>query len=281
VAAPVAALLALASALSFGSGDFLGGLAARQVRTTSVLLWSYLLSGSLLVVASAATGGSPSLRDLVIGSGAGLLGAAGIGLLYQALAVGQMSAIAPVTALLAAAIPVTAGFLQGEDPGPSPIAGMALAVVAVVLVSAEGGGSLRPSDARGVTLALAAGVCFGLFYVGVASTDDGSGLWPLLGARAASIVLVGGLALLGVIHAPAPRGRPAAWTAGAGVLDGAGNVLYLLAVREGLISVGTVLSSLYPVATVALAWAVLRERFAPLQRVGMVVALPAIALLTL
>lgn len=277
----MAALLALASALSFGTGDFLGGRAARHVRTTTVLLWSYLLSGSLLLVASLATGGSPTASDLVIGSGAGLLGAAGIGLLYQALAVGQMSAIAPVTALLAAAIPVTVGFLQGEDPGPRPIAGMALAVAAVVLVSAEGGGSLRPSDKRGVGLALAAGVCFGLFYVGVASTSDDSGLWPLLGARAASIVVVGGLALLGTIHAPAPRGRPAAWTAGAGVLDGAGNVLYLVAVREGLISVGTVLSSLYPVATVLLAWAILRERFAPLQRVGMVVALPAVALLTL
>jgi drug/metabolite transporter (DMT)-like permease len=277
----VAAVLALASALSFGSGDFLGGLAARHVRTTTVLLWSYLLSGSLLLVASLLTGGSPTAGDLVIGSGAGLLGAAGIGLLYQALSVGQMSAIAPVTALLAAAIPVTVGFLQGEDPGPGAIAGMALAVMAVVLVSAEGGGSLRPSDARGVTLALAAGVCFGFFYVGVASTSDDSGLWPLLGARAASIAVVGGLVLLGTIQAPAPRGRPAAWTAGAGVLDGAGNVLYLLAVREGLISVGTVLSSLYPVATVLLAWAVLRERFAPLQRVGMVVALPAIALLTL
>lgn len=276
----MAAVLALASALSFGSGDFLGGLAARRVRTTSVLLWSYLLSGSLLLVASLVTGGSPTLRDLVIGSGAGLLGAAGIGLLYQALAVGQMSAIAPVTALLAAAIPVTVGFGQGEDPGPGPVAGMALAVVAVVLVSAEGGGSLRPSDARGVTLALGAGVCFGLFYVGVASTGSDSGLWPLLGARAASIVVVGVLALLGAIQAPPPRGRAAAWTAGAGVLDGAGNVLYLLAIREGLISVGTVLSSLYPVATVLLAWAVLRERFAPLQRVGMVVALPAIALLT-
>lgn len=277
----MAALLALASALSFGSGDFLGGRAARHVRTTTVLLWSYFLSGALLALASLATGGSPTVGDLVIGSGAGLLGAAGIGLLYQALAVGQMSAIAPVTALLAAAIPVTVGFAQGEDPGIGALVGMALAVVAVVLVSAEGGGSLRPSDGRGVVLALAAGVCFGCFYVGVASTGDDSGLWPLLGARLASIVVVGGLAVGRVIAAPAPRGRPAWWTAGAGVLDGTGNVLYLLAVREGLISVGTVLSSLYPVATVVLAWAILRERFAPLQRVGMAVALPAIALLAL
>ena len=276
----MAALLALASALSFGSGDFLGGLAARHLRPTAVLLWSYLLSGSLLLVASLVTGGTVDGRDLALGAGAGLLGAAGIGLLYQALALGQMSAIAPVTALLAAAIPVGAGLLQGEDPGGAAAVGMGLAVVAVVLVSAEGGGSLRPSDSRGVTLALAAGVCFGLFFVGLSATDEGSGLWPLLAARVASIVVVGFLALLGVVAAPRPRGRPAWWTAGAGVLDGAGNVLYLLAIREGLLSVATVLSSLYPVATVALAWAVLRERFAPIQRVGMVIALPAIALLT-
>lgn len=277
----MAALLALSSALAFGSGDFLGGLATRRVRATSVLLWSYLLSGTLLLVASLVTDGTLTVRDVALGSGAGLLGAAGIGLLYQALSVGQMSAIAPVTALLAAAIPVGAGLLQGEEPGLGAVAGMVLAVVAVVLVSAEGGGSLRPSDVRGVTLALAAGVCFGLFFVGLSMTDDDSGLWPLLGARVASIVVVGLLVLVGVISAPAPRGQPAWWTAGAGVLDGAGNVLYLLAIREGLLSVGTVLSSLYPVATVVLAWAVLRERFAPLQRVGMVVALPAIALLTL
>lgn len=277
----MAALLALASALSFGSGDFLGGLAARHVRTTTVVLWSYLLSGALLLVASLATGGSPTAGDLVIGSGAGLLGATGIGLLYQALSVGQMSAIAPVTALLAAAIPVTVGLVQDEEPGTGALLGMGLAVVAVVLVSAEGGGSLRPSDGRGVGLALAAGICFGLFYVGVASTGDDSGLWPLLAARVASLAAVGALALAGVVAAPPPRGRPAAWTAGAGVLDGAGNVLYLLAVREGLISVGTVLSALYPVATVLLARAVLRERFAPLQQVGMVLAVPAIALLAL
>ncbi|HEX4867046.1 MAG TPA: EamA family transporter, partial [Acidimicrobiales bacterium] len=92
-------LLALASALSFGSGDFLGGMATRRGSATAVVTWSYVLSGLLLLVASLATGGSVTARDLLLGAGAGVLGAGGIALLYRALAIGQMSAIAPVTAL--------------------------------------------------------------------------------------------------------------------------------------------------------------------------------------
>jgi drug/metabolite transporter (DMT)-like permease len=192
-----------------------------------------------------------------------------------------MSAIAPVTALLAAAVPVAFGLVQGEQPGARAGVGMVVAVAAVVLVSAEGGGSLRPADRRGVTLALGAGLLFGCFFVGISLTDDDSGLWPLLAARVASLVLIGALVAGGRITAARPRGRPGWATAGAGVFDGAGNVLYLLAIREGLLTVGTVLSSLYPVATVGLAWLVLRERFSPVQRAGMLLAVPAAVLLAL
>lgn len=277
----VPVLLALASALSFGSGDFLGGMATRRGSATAVVTWSYVLSGLLLLVASLATGGSVTARDLLLGAGAGVLGAGGIALLYRALAIGQMSAIAPVTALLAAAVPVAVGLVQGERPGARAGVGMVVAVGAVVLVSAEGGGSLRPADRRGVTLALGAGLLFGCFFVGISLTDDDSGLWPLLAARLASLALVAALVAGGRIAAPRPRGRAGWATAGAGVFDGAGNVLYLLAIRDGLLTVGTVLSSLYPVATVVLAWLVLRERFSPVQRAGMVLAVPAAVLLAL
>lgn len=275
----MAVLLALSSALAFGSGDFLGGVASRRVPAAVVVLWSYVLSGVLLLAACAATGGTPTAGDIALGSAAGLLGAGGIGLLYRALSLGQMSAIAPVTALLAAAVPVAAGIAQGERPGATAAVGMLAGTAAVVLVSAEGGGSLRPSDRRGVVLALAAGVLFGLFFVALSETGDDSGLWPLLGARWSSVVVMGLLAAGGRLRAPLPRGGTARLVAGAGVFDGAGNVLYLLAIREGLLSVTSVLSSLYPVATVALAWLVLRERFAPLQRIGLAVAVPAAVLM--
>jgi drug/metabolite transporter (DMT)-like permease len=293
----MAVLLALCSAATYGVGDFLGGLAAKRAAAAAVLLWSHvvgvvLLLGSVLVVTGEARGG-----DVALGALGGLAGAAGVGLLYQALAIGPMSAVAPVTALLAAAVPVVAGFVQGERPGALALAGMVVGVAATVLVSAEGGGSLRPADLRGVTYALGAGLGFGLFFVALSYTDDSSGLWPLVGARAASVTVVGLAALVGAIDPRVPRRTPgqggstgprsqallgaSPWllTAWAGLLDVAANVLYLLAIREGLLTVVSVLASLYPASTVVLAWVVLRERFEPLQRVGLALAVPAAALM--
>lgn len=271
----MAILLALSSALTYGIGDFCGGLASRRATATAVLLWSHvlglvLLTGGALLVASTADGG-----DLGFGALGGLAGAAGVGLLYQALAIGPMSVVAPITALLAATVPVVAGFLQGERPGGVAVGGMALALVAIVLVSAEGGGNLRPKDLRGVTFALGAGLGFGLFFVALSYTSDESGLWPLVAARVTSVTLMTTLAVVGAVsgHIPAGPGRPLAATAGA--LDGLANVFYLLAIREGLLSVVSVLTALYPVSTVVLARLILRERFARAQQVGMALAIPA------
>ena len=326
----MAVVLALSSALTYGVGDFLGGLAAKRAAAAAVLVWSHAVGIVLLLVSVLLVTGEASAGDVALGAVGGLAGAAGVGLLYQALSIGPMSAVAPVTALLAAAVPVAAGFVQGERPGGLALVGMVAGVAAIVLVSAEGGGSLRPADLRGVTYALGAGLGFGLFFVALSYTDDGSGLWPLVGARAASVTVVGLAALAGAFDAriprrgnapsptrPAPpdardgsasshavaeaadRGRPATadgqdgrnrsqavlgaspWllTAGAGALDVAANVLYLLAIREGLLTVVSVLASLYPASTVLLAGVVLRERFEPLQRVGLVLAVPAAVLM--
>lgn len=272
-------LLALCSATTYGVGDFLGGMAAKRAATTAVLLWSHLVGLALILASALVVTGTASTRDLALGALGGLGGALGVGLLYQALSIGPMSAVAPVTALLAAAVPVAAGYLQGERPGVAALVGMIGALLAIVLVSAEGGGSMRPSDMRGVVLALGAGLGFGLFFVALSYTGDGSGLWPLVGARAASVTVVGALALVGRVDAVVPSGHPRLLTAGAGALDAAANVLYLLAIREGLLSVVSVLSSLYPASTVVLAWVVLRERFAPLQRVGLALAVPAAILM--
>lgn len=276
----MAVLLALCSAATYGVGDFFGGLAAKRAAATAVLFWSHLVGLVLLLGAAMFVSGELTVGDLLIGGLGGLAGAAGVGLLYQALAIGPMSAVAPVTALLAATVPVVTGLVQGERPGAAAVVGMLAGVAAIVLVSAEGGGSLRPSDLRAVTFALGAGLGFGLFFVALSYTGDDSGVWPLVGARFASVTTVGGLALLGRVTASVPPGRPRALTAGAGALDAAANVLYLLAIREGLLSVVSVLASLYPASTVVLAWIVLRERFAPLQRVGLLLAIPAAVLMS-
>lgn len=277
----MAVLLALCSATTYGVGDFLGGMAAKRASAAAVLLWSHIAGLCLLLGATVVVAGHATTRDLVLGAVGGLGGAVGVGLLYQALSIGPMSAVAPVTALLAAAVPVVVGFAQGERPAATAIVGMVGALVAIVLVSAEGGGSMRPSDLRGVTLALGAGLGFGLFFVALSYTGDDSGLWPLVAARAASVGVVGSLALLGRIQPRIPHGHPRRLTAGAGALDVAANVLYLLAIRQGLLSVVSVLSSLYPASTVALAWIVLRERFAPMQRVGLILAVPAAVLMAM
>ncbi|MGK2947897.1 MAG: EamA family transporter [Acidimicrobiales bacterium] len=271
----MAILLALGSAVTYGIGDFCGGLATRRATAAAVLLWSHLLGFGLLGLGAVVVSSEPTGRDLALGSLGGLAGAAGVGLLYQALAIGPMSVVAPITALLAAAVPVLAGFAQGERPAALALGGMALALAAIVMVSAEGGGSLRPKDLRGVTFALGAGLGFGLFFVALSYTGDDSGLWPLVTARLTSVTLLTVLVLAGRTshRIPAGPGRPLA--ASAGALDALANLFFLLAIREGLLSVVSVLTALYPVSTVVLARLVLKERFARLQQVGMALAIPA------
>ena len=275
----MAAILALLSAATYGIGDFCGGMAARRIPAASVVLWSHLLGlllllGSTLFISGEATGG-----DVALGALGGLCGAAGVGLLYQGLSVGRMSVVAPVTALLTAAVPVVAGYLEGERPGGAAVIGMVLALVAIVLVSAEGAGSLRPSDVRGITFALGAGLGFGLFFVALSHTGSDAGMWPLVAARGASVAVLGSAALIGLISRRPPTRGSVAHTAAAGYLDAQANVLYLLAVREGLVSVVSVLAALYPVSTVILARVVLHERFHAVQLAGMTLALPACVLM--
>ncbi len=272
-------ILALCSAATYGIGDFCGGMAARRVAATTVLLWSHLLGFVLFLAVAPFVSGSATGGDLLIGAVAGLCGAAGVGLLYKGLSVGPMSVVAPITALLSAAVPVIAGLLEGERPSAGVGVGMVGALAAIVLVSAEGGGSLRPSDLRGVGFALGAGLGFGLFFVTLSHVGSDTGIWPLVAARAASAGTVGALALLGRVPRAAPTRGARAFTAAAGTLDAFANVCYLLATREGLLTVVSVLTALYPVGTVILARVVLKERFASVQRVGMALAIPAAILM--
>lgn len=274
----VSAVLALLSALTYGVGDFCGGSAARRSPAVAVVLWSHIVGLALVVVSLPLVHGDLRASDLAIGAAGGLAGAVGVGLLYQALAIAPMGHVAPITALLAAAVPVATGLATGDRPSLGAVTGMALALAAIVLVSAEGDGSFRPADARALRLSLGAGLGFGCFFVALAQTGDGAGTWPLLGARCASVGVVGLLAVLGRVDHEV---TPDAWlfTVAAGIFDVAANLLYLLAVRDGLLSVVSILAALYPVSTVVLARVVLKERFVAVQRVGMALAIPATILL--
>src|SRR3546814_839094 len=216
--APMAIFLALPSAAAYGIGDFCGGLATRRASAAAVVLWSHVLGLALLFGGALLLSGHADGGDLVAGAVGGLVGAAGIGLLYRALAIGTMSIVAPTTALLASSVPVLAGVVDGERPSPLVVLGMAIALLAVALVSAEGGGERwRLADSRAFLLALGAGLGFGLFFVALSTTSDDSGVWPLVTARMASVSAIGALAVAGRLSARLPAGPGRSLPLGAGL----------------------------------------------------------------
>jgi drug/metabolite transporter (DMT)-like permease len=293
----MAAILALSAAMAYGVGDFLGGVAARRESATVVVLWSHLVGLAMLAVLAPLLGGEVTGRALAVGAGAGLLGGTGVALFYRGLAVGTMSVVAPIAALLSAALPVATGLATGERPTPAALVGIALALAAIVAVSRDSaGGEAGPGDLAASTttsrrirrqiplrwlalaLAVGAGVAFGSFFVVIEHASAGAGIWPLVGARAASVSLFVGLGAAGVTAAAPPRGAVGA-IVGCGVLDAGANVLLLLALDRGLLSVVAVLTALYPAGTVLLARYVLREHLSGLQRAGLGVAAIAAVLI--
>ena len=269
----MASLLALSAALAYGAGDFLGGVASRRSPTTAVVLWSHVVGLLVLLAAVPLVGGDLTGRGLAVGAGAGLVGALGVTLFYQGLSIGSMSVVAPVAGLLSAAVPVAAGLGIGERPGAAALGGIGLALVAITLVSRDQSAAGRDDDRRLLALALAAGagVAFGLFFTALNGAGDGTGIWPLVGARAASVTLFTILGLAKVTQAAPPRAAAGA-AVGAGLLDAAANVFYVLALTHGLLSVVSVLTALYPAGTVVLARYGLGERMSTVQRTGLAVA---------
>ena len=278
----MAVVLALASAVVYGVADFCGGLASRRAAAAAVVALSQAAGLVVVVLLLPWLGGTPAPADLAWGATAGVAGGAGLLLFYRALAGGVMSVVAPVTAVSAAALPVLGGLVLGERLGPAAVAGIVLALVAVVLVAAEDGlASLRSARAATVAPALAAGAGFGLFFVLLERTGDGAGLSPLAAARVVSVLLVGALALATArsVRVPGPV-LPVVLAAGVG--DMAANALFLLATQAGgQLAVTGVLASLYPVSTVVLAQVLLRERLAGAQQAGLAVAAAAVVLIAL
>jgi drug/metabolite transporter (DMT)-like permease len=277
----LAVVLALASALVYGAADFCGGMASRRATAFAVVALSQAAGLVGLLAVLPLLGGRPTAVDLGWGAAAGLAGAAGLVLFYRGLAAGVMSVVAPVTALTAAAVPVLGGLALGERLPPWAAAGIALALVAVVLVAAEGGlPDLRAARSAGLPSALAAGVGFGAFFVLLDRTAPESSLWPLVASRSVSAVLVVLLALT-VRASLGVRGRTTLLVVLAGGLDVTSNTLFLLATQQGQLAITGVLASLYPVSTVLLAQLVLRERLVRAQLAGLAAAAAAVVLISL
>lgn len=273
-------LLALGSSLAYGCADFLGGLGARKAHvlrtvviaapaslTVELLLWPFL-------------GAAFSPGALGWGAASGVASAAAFALLYRTLAIGPMNVLSPVTALISAMLPVGVGLLQGERLGAAGLAGLPLAMTAVVLVSAgHGAGTARPSRTA-LLLALGAGAAIALQLVFLHQAPSDSGVAPLITGRAVSSAVI--LAAAGLMYRRLGGRKPAyAMSAAAGVLDSVANLLFLLAARSGDLAVVAVITALYPAGTVLLARSVLAERIHRGQLVGLGTAAVAISLLAL
>lgn len=280
-------VLALGAAVVYGSADFLGGLSSRR-RTALAVAFGAQLAGVLALLVALPLLGPATVapRDVLAGAVGGLFGGLGLIALYRCLARGPMSVVAPVTALAASVVPILAGLALGERPGASALLGIAVALAAVVLITREGGEHAEGDDTRlrragwaVVGSSLGAGAMFGLFFIALDTASADSGLYPLLGARLASVPLIGLLAVRrGAGLTSALRGPGAPAVVASGVLDMAANVLYLVALRQGMLTVVSAIVGLYPAATVLLAQTVLSERMRRTQLAGLGIAGVAAAL---
>jgi drug/metabolite transporter (DMT)-like permease len=278
--------LALASSLCWGISDFVGGVQSRRLPLLVVMLISQGIGLAGVIVWLAVRGDPPP--ELVRLLPAAISGAAGLAALtafYRALSIGTMSIVAPISAT-GVAVPVIVGVAGGDRPAALQVAGLAAAVVGVVLASREHGpgvdgptGTEAVAAARtSIGLALVAALGFGSFFVGLRISARADVPWALFAARASGVAFLIGLAV--ITHRPARGvGGSLAALALVGMLDLAANVTYALATRHGLLSIVAVASSLYPLATVALARLLLGERVRRVQEVGIVTAVLGVALL--
>jgi drug/metabolite transporter (DMT)-like permease len=317
----ISAALALVGAFAYGSADFLGGLAARRLRSLVVTALAAFSGLVAYLIVQLALPGAWLLADMLWGLLAGAFGVVALMLLYACLAVGPMSILSPLTAVVSAIAPMTWGLLiDGETLPPLGYAGLAVALVAVVLVGFIPGEAVVRPSLRGVIMAVGSGLAIGGFLIVIDQTSPESGFVPLIVGRGTSTVITGVVVLALMViavtrggaasdalnatpialggtpsghadleHAtgavqlswPLTRQRALLLALGCGVLDAVANALILTALRTGDLSVVSALTALYPAGTILLAALLLRERVAGVQWLGLALALTAGGMLAL
>jgi drug/metabolite transporter (DMT)-like permease len=285
----VSILLGLLASVLYGTQDFIGGLVSRRNHVLTVVLWGQLVGVPISVLGlPLLTDGPPTGPTLWLGGAAGVTGMFGAALLFRGLARGRMSVVAPVTALLAAAIPVVIGLVVGDRPSALAVVGLVVALAAIGLVSTspepgvvrERGRSIRERLVEAaVPEAVAAGTFFAGFFLLLDGVEDDAGLWPIFAARVAGLV-VGAVLILSTRLTARPAAGTTFGVVGSGVLSNVSDYVFLLGTRVGLLPVVVVLTSLYPVTTVLLARTVLKERIGRMQFVGLALAAAGVVFLT-
>jgi drug/metabolite transporter (DMT)-like permease len=298
----VVVLLSVASSLFYGTSDFLGGVAARRLAVLPATLLNYLFGTAVIAIALAFGGWTWSPDAAIAGTAASLFAIVGFITFYAAMAIGPMSLLSPVVALIQALVPVTAALITGQGLSPLGWGAVALAVVATILISQQHVDAAVRVTVPGAVLAVVSGLMLGASVVALDSSPGDSGLLPAFLEMAGGVVVLAALmAVLRLLRreipwfAAQPEPQPAAgerqprlsrrgaWlaAASAGVLLGAANAFLMTALHAGNLAVVSVLSSLYPLATVLLAAIVLRERVSRVQVVGIALAIAAAVLLSI
>ncbi len=276
----MAALLALIASLTWGVADYMGGIASRKASPTQVLVVAYP-SGAVIITLMAflAVPGEFSTDAALWGVLAGSIGALAVALLYIALSRGPMGVVSPITAVMSGAVPTAVGLLNGERLTLLGITGIAIAALAVILVSREKGEHVKVAPST-ILISMASGSAIGLYLSALSLAPEESGIWAATVGRWTSSILVA-VVVFAVIKNFTRNGFPWMLAIVSGFLDATANAVFQLASQRGLLSIVAVLGSLYPATTALLARFLIQERLSRIQIVGVLLAFLAAALLAL
>ncbi len=278
----------LFAAIGWGAADFTGGLASRRTGAYRTVLYGEVVGLVFIISAVIMTREvRPAWPALALAGAAGAIGTTGLLMLYHALAIGKMSIATPVSALMAAAIPVLAGTLMDGFPGLWTFLGFGLSLAAIWLISREAGNNSHIlAHISELRLPLLAGIGFGTYFILMHNAAQTSTFWPMIASRSGGtlIMLLYKVPQSGMTVRRDPwrvTGRAWPYIVLNSLLDVGGNAFYLLSSQAGRMDVAAVLSSMYPAATVLMAALILKERVARSQAIGILLALIAIVFLTL
>ena len=273
-------VIAFSAAVVYGVADYCGGRASRSVSAILVTALGQAAAFIALIIMVLISGVPVApLNDWIWGAMAGVAGATGLLAFYRAMGSGFMTVVAPISAVMMASVPVVIGLMQGERPGVIGLVAIPLGLFSVAMISDLFGPHHRRAPRRVIVLALVSGTTFGSLFVMLEHTSSGSGLWPVVAMRAASVPYMAFVVL--VTRQPVRSARKHLGViVASGILDSVANVLYLVAVRRGLMTIVAVIIAMYPASTLALATGLDKERVHRPQLAGIALAVVSLVMLT-
>lgn len=285
------AILGLLTAVTYGAADFFAAIASRKIRVVEVTALASLSGLIVLTILLPFMGGSFSPDAFFWGLMGGLSSVVALLCLYASLALGPISIISPLGALVSAIVPAVIGVsFLGESFSVLGWVAIAIALVAVVLVGFVPGENVTLPKPRAIMLAIGAGIGIGIAVSSLARSPHDSGIAPIIIMRTTAALLLGAIVLLTAIRQKnsaagferTPLTSKILLTIiGAGALDAGANIFFTLASRTGSLTVVGVLTALYPLGTILLARLVLKEHVATTQKIGIALTLTASLLLAL